>query len=597
MTDCNKIWINNELYKYFSNISNPCRLDWIKNSQELSVGTIGKINKVSLNVNVANLQPHYVIKSQPLTENASRERNIMRLISDHMLAEKAPLLFPFLYLDYVCENTSYLLIPLAEKSLATVVKEHKADVKWWVELLYQLSKAIYYLEEQTINHNDLTLENIMFQYITPDFKEFVITVIDFGSAVKGHKSHNNLPPFVLGRDLNYFLYNLIVYNVIPGELGEKLKPFILWENYPKMSGEDQFIYGLRCTNLIHHNWRTSGKNLSRWLATQYPFVTDRCSLKKLDKLNGVGFGAVIGDALGMPVEFDHNNTFIVKKMFPSAKFNGLLASKNLPAGTFTDDTQMALALITAIMQNNRFVVPSMIAKEFKIWRDSAPIDIGIHVNKVISLFNQDGTNWESVSIKVNGQNPLSATNGAVMRAWPLAILHHYSNYHKLIDNTILQSKITHMNNDAIYAAVFVTLLIHKLVNGAELDGAIKDSINTIGKHVSYDLLQVLNNAHTKNYGELTGGTGWVVNTMEVVMWSIRNTTSFRDALIAAVNVRGDSDTNASITGAIAGAIYGFSGIPSEWVQPLDLPNKYNYWKGRQIDVNTLKDLIATLAQC
>ena len=597
MTDCNKLWINNELHTYLTNVANPCNQEWINTIEDLTVGTIGKVYKVSLKVNIPNLHPHYAIKSQPLTENATREKKILKLVSDHMLSEKAPLLFPFLYMDYVCENTIYFLMPLAEKSLATVLKDQKFPVKWWAELLYQLSKAVYYLEEVNINHNDLTLENIMFQVANGDFSEFAITVIDFGSAVHGHKSHNNLPPFVLGRDLNYFLYNLIVYNVLPQELGDRLKQFIMWEKYPRGQNEDPFIYGLRCTNLIHHNWRSSGKNISRWLAHEYPFVTDRCNLKKLDKINGVGFGAIVGDALGMPLEFDHENTAIVKKMYPSAKFKGLLSKSNLPAGTFTDDTQMALALISAIMQNHRYVVPSLIAKEFKQWKDSNPIDVGIHTAQVLSILNPDGTNWEAASVKVNSQNPLSATNGAAMRVWPIAILYHYSNYQKAIEGAILQSKITHMHSDAVYGAVFVTLLIHKLINGAPLDKAIKDSIDTVSKNISGELLQVLNSSHLKNYGELNGGTGWIVNTLEVVMWSIRNTTNFRDALVAAINVKGDADTNGAITGAIAGALYGLEGIPNEWIIPLDIPNKYNVWKGRQITSYNLKDLLASLAHC
>ena len=58
----------------------------------------------------------------------------------------------------------------------------------------------------------------------------------------------------------------------------------------------------------------------------------------------------------------------------------------------------------------------------------------------------------------------------------------------------------------------------------------------------------------KKYKSLNGGTGWIVHTMSVVMWSIRNTDSFPTAIIRAANVMGDYDTNASITGAIAGAL-------------------------------------------
>ena len=49
------------------------------------------------------------------------------------------------------------------------------------------------------------------------------------------------------------------------------------------------------------------------------------------------------------------------------------------------------------------------------------------------------------------------------------------------------------------------------------------------------------------------------------VWAVRSTSSFADAVIAAINLGGDTDTVAAVTGAIAGAVYGLQGIPSRWV--------------------------------
>jgi ADP-ribosylglycohydrolase len=38
--------------------------------------------------------------------------------------------------------------------------------------------------------------------------------------------------------------------------------------------------------------------------------------------------------------------------------------------------------------------------------------------------------------------------------------------------------------------------------------------------------------------------------------------------LAAANLGDDADTTAAITGQIAGAFYGFGGIPSQWVHTL-----------------------------
>ena len=40
--------------------------------------------------------------------------------------------------------------------------------------------------------------------------------------------------------------------------------------------------------------------------------------------------------------------------------------------------------------------------------------------------------------------------------------------------------------------------------------------------------------------------------------------NFRDGMIAAVNLGGDSDSIGAVYGQIAGAYYGLSAIPAEW---------------------------------
>jgi len=193
--------------------------------------------------------------------------------------------------------------------------------------------------------------------------------------------------------------------------------------------------------------------------------------------------------------------------------------------------------------------------------------------------------------------PKSATNGVTMRSWPISILYHNCNSEYVIRGTIKQGNVTHYNNDALYSAVFVNLLIHKLINGIGLSLAIKESIRSIKSHISSELLEALEGGYKKEYEDLKGGSGWIVDTMNVVMWSILNTKNFKDAIIMAANVRGDTDTNASITGSIAGALYGYSKIPENWLDIMNMENPYNVWSKGLINVDTFKDILGTLSKC
>ena len=59
-------------------------------------------------------------------------------------------------------------------------------------------------------------------------------------------------------------------------------------------------------------------------------------------------------------------------------------------------------------------------------------------------------------------------------------------------------------------------------------------------------------------------TGYVVDTLEAALWCVLTTGSYRDCVLKAVNLGDDTDTVAAIAGGLAGAIYGYDGIPKEW---------------------------------
>ena len=66
-------------------------------------------------------------------------------------------------------------------------------------------------------------------------------------------------------------------------------------------------------------------------------------------------------------------------------------------------------------------------------------------------------------------------------------------------------------------------------------------------------------------------TGYIVNTLESVIWVILNTENFQQAIIGAINLGGNTDTIGAITGSIAGLLYGYGEIPNDWLN--DLKNK------------------------
>ncbi len=56
----------------------------------------------------------------------------------------------------------------------------------------------------------------------------------------------------------------------------------------------------------------------------------------------------------------------------------------------------------------------------------------------------------------------------------------------------------------------------------------------------------------------------MVDCLEAALWCFDRTGSYADAVLEAANLGDDADTTAAVTGQIAGAFYGESGIPERW---------------------------------
>lgn len=62
--------------------------------------------------------------------------------------------------------------------------------------------------------------------------------------------------------------------------------------------------------------------------------------------------------------------------------------------------------------------------------------------------------------------------------------------------------------------------------------------------------------------------GYVLYSLEASLWCFLNSESYSEAVLKAVNLGEDTDTNGAITGGIAGIYYGFENIPQGWVNEL-----------------------------
>ena len=68
--------------------------------------------------------------------------------------------------------------------------------------------------------------------------------------------------------------------------------------------------------------------------------------------------------------------------------------------------------------------------------------------------------------------------------------------------------------------------------------------------------------------EIIYSGGYVVETMETVLWALMNTDNYRDCVLTCVNMGYDADSTAAVAGGLAGLYYGYDSIPAEWLSAL-----------------------------
>ncbi|MEJ2211781.1 MAG: ADP-ribosylglycohydrolase family protein, partial [Anaerolineae bacterium] len=273
-----------------------------------------------------------------------------------------------------------------------------------------------------------------------------------------------------------------------------------------------------------------------------------------NRARGCAVGAAIGDALGMPLEFGRRRRAdqLVRDMQPG----------RIPAGTFTDDTEMALALADSLLAH-RPLDPADLAQRFVDWLRAGPPDVGIHTREVLARIAR-GQPWDAAVEAVQAQRPDSAGNGSVMRCWPVALA-DWNDLDQLLADSRLQSHVTHPHAECQAGSAFVNAAIYHLLRGTPPPDAVARALDDVA--MPRPLRDVVERAPTRSREGLPN-SGWVRHTLESAVWGLLTSDTFEEAVVQVVNLGNDADTAGTVAGALAGAAYGLDAIPQRWRQAL-----------------------------
>lgn len=299
-----------------------------------------------------------------------------------------------------------------------------------------------------------------------------------------------------------------------------------------------------------------------------------------DRIRGIAVGAAVGDALGMPLEF--------RPRRPVSQLVREMQGGRLPSGTFTDDTEMALAVAESLLAHLP-LDPEDLGTRFLGWFRMMPTDVGVHTKAVLEIMDL-GEDWGAASKEAQRINPDSAGNGSVMRCWPVAVAHR-NDLERLLADSRLQSQVTHAHPECGAGCAFVNAAIYGLLHGAEPAQAVAQAVDALGDGLPSDLRRTIEDAPRLSREQLLN-SGWVRHTVESAVWGLLTTNSFEEAVVQVVNLGDDTDTAGAVVGALAGAAYGLEAIPRRWREALrgEWPPRGRVW--REGELVALADRLA-----
>ena len=282
-------------------------------------------------------------------------------------------------------------------------------------------------------------------------------------------------------------------------------------------------------------------------------------------------GHAVSDAMGIPTEFSKREERLKNPVLEMIDSPDL----GLPAGSWSDDTAMEIATIDSFIHKKCFDYKDIMDRWVKWINESeytstgVTFDIGRTCLKAIKKYCNGSAPLQcgSTSINENG-------NGSLMRILPVALYAYMRN----LDDISIQrltdemSSLTHAHEVSRLGCYIYVQFVICLLKEYEKEDAYRYVQDL--DYSSYNVNSI--NLYTRILdGQIEGqilddikSTGYIVDTLECVLWIFMNARNYKEAIIASTNIGGDTDTIGAIVGSMAGIYYGIDSIPSKWLDKL-----------------------------
>lgn len=271
-------------------------------------------------------------------------------------------------------------------------------------------------------------------------------------------------------------------------------------------------------------------------------------------------GLVVGDALGVPVEFKRKRDLLENPV------TGMMGhgTYNMPKGTWSDDSSLALATMQSIVNRKSIDYEDMLTEFSRYIHEGKytqyyTFDYGNTTRRAIERFDA-GTK----ALECGGTSGGETTNGSLMRILPAAFISDID--YATVEN---MSAVTHAHELCkISCVLYIEIAKSMISNDLEISQHIEKSCEKIRDYYAESSeLPYFKRIFENNLDDVESSF-YVVGTLECALHCLLTTSSYGEAVLKAVNFGNDTDTAGAVCGGLAGIYYGFEDIPRNWINEI-----------------------------
>jgi ADP-ribosyl-[dinitrogen reductase] hydrolase len=291
-----------------------------------------------------------------------------------------------------------------------------------------------------------------------------------------------------------------------------------------------------------------------------------------EQVKSLLFGVAAGDALGVPVEFRDREYL---RNHPVTEMTGY-GTHHQPPGTWSDDSSLTFCLAEALTHP---FDPETVGRNFVRWYREGYWAAGER------LFDIGGATHEAIhrliggvpAAKAGGGDETANGNGSLMRIAPLVFHIADKPAKERFEITRLVSSITHAHIRSVIGCFYSLEFCLGILRGQDkfaIYQQLKEDMNRLAVDYTlppYEIRQfgrLLQHDIFSLEEDAIESSGYVVHTLEASVWCLLTTETYSEAVLKAVNLGGDTDTTAAVTGGLAGLLYCYDAIPAHWIHQL-----------------------------